>query len=138
MNVSGKVLKANVVRGRDAYELELRIELKDGKADVYAPTSSYVGNLAMVALNPVPIGHWPEVAPVDMPQPAPADFAPTPLPTPTDAKPPKEEKAPGPPPELEPPVWELEPLLASAAVDESPPFAVEKHAKRSHHKKKED
>jgi hypothetical protein len=60
MNISGKVLKASIVRGRDTYELELRVSLKDGKCDVYAPTSGYVGKLATVALLDVPPAYWDE------------------------------------------------------------------------------
>lgn len=102
MNVSGKVLKANIVRGRDAYELELRIAIKDGKCDVYAPTSGYVGNLATVALLAVPAEHWGLPVPAaELPQPAPSDFAPSdfapsalpPLPLPSTPAPPEKPEA---------------------------------------------
>lgn len=98
MNISGKVLKANVVRGRDAYELELRVSLKDGKCDVYQATSGYVGQLATVALVMVPPAYWENEQ--DAPKPSPAAFldVPTPpaevVPEPKPAPPPKAEKPP--------------------------------------------
>jgi hypothetical protein len=91
MNVSGKVLKASVVRGRDSYELEIRIQLTDGKCDVYAPTSGYVNSLATIALVEVPADYW-QPPPPDAESPKPADYAFAPLPPPEPAKPPKEEK----------------------------------------------
>ena len=98
MNISGKVLKANVVRGRDSYELELRVALKDGKANVYSPTSGYVGQLATVALVAVPPDYWDEDP--GAPKPSPAAFLDVPTPPaempaePKPAPPPKADKPP--------------------------------------------
>ena len=58
MDVSGKVLKASIVRGRDSTELLLRMEIRSGEFDPLIQTSDYVGQFGEVSLESVPEGYW--------------------------------------------------------------------------------
>lgn len=58
MNITGRVLKASIVRGRDATEMLLRLEIRDGDFDALKATSEYVNQFGSVDLVEVPADYW--------------------------------------------------------------------------------
>lgn len=70
MKVSGEILKASIVVGRDSTEMEMRIRVTGGDADAKLATSSYCGQLVDVEMRPAPD---PAPEPVEAPAEASAD-----------------------------------------------------------------